>query len=495
MTIGPILDRFERVAHPQRAILKFALCVGVLVMAGCASSVSRMRSRQYISPGAIEQNGFRHIRYGYRVATIPGGSALAGDDWVLENFYLRDGTWHPKESDRYLERYSFDIDGDGKPDLGRRLPGADLRFEHRRNGAVMWVSTVPVSERRGELDLHVVAQQHVEWVAGGEGYATLRPGRILQSTEHRYATRMLGVRDTALSGYSALEFTFEVANVDQLELSRTTRAQVVRMLLLRPDALLTIGSADFPVLMVLGYSAMPDAFDSTLEDWADLVRRIDFKADRELDGRREAVLACRPTTSTQSLGVRLNVDEVGHVWNIHLWPGAGTQRGHGAATDTERKVEQCVVSALADPVRLRGTGSPRTVVWTFEAGPPAATTDLQARFQTAPLGRSSDVDDDTSPIAAELASAVPGQAPVEASQAPDADAEAALRAAIDQRSADLLACAASERVRVELSYDAGTLAVQLGGELSGSAEEGCIRHLLQDLSAPPGHGRLVHLVH
>lgn len=36
--------------------------------------------------------------------------------------------------------------------------------------------------------------------------------------------------------------------------------------------------------------------------------------------------------------------------------------------------------------------------------------------------------------------------------------------------------------------------MKLTGELAGSAEEGCVRQVLGALPAPPGEGRLIHLV-
>ncbi|AKF07581.1 hypothetical protein [Sandaracinus amylolyticus] len=92
-------------------------------------------------------------------------------------------------------------------------------------------------------------------------------------------------------------------------------------------------------------------------------------------------------------------------------------------------------------------------------------------------------------------------APVETSggeSAPSGDdaATSAVRASLDARREDVLACASSERVVVRVEWDAtGAITLGLGGELGGSAEEGCVRAALADLRAPSGApGSLLHLV-
>lgn len=76
----------------------------------------------------------------------------------------------------------------------------------------------------------------------------------------------------------------------------------------------------------------------------------------------------------------------------------------------------------------------------------------------------------------------------------DPAAEAALRASIDARRDDVLACAGSERVVVRVRTDAnGAARITLGGALAGGAEEGCVRAALSDLTAPPSI-EVIHLV-
>lgn len=88
------------------------------------------------------------------------------------------------------------------------------------------------------------------------------------------------------------------------------------------------------------------------------------------------------------------------------------------------------------------------------------------------------------------------QAQAEAEQDPAVRraAEEALRQAIEARRDDVLACAPHDRVVVRVRTDAnGAASVALGGDLAGSAEEGCVRAALDDLRAGPSL-EVLHLV-
>jgi hypothetical protein len=72
-----------------------------------------------------------------------------------------------------------------------------------------------------------------------------------------------------------------------------------------------------------------------------------------------------------------------------------------------------------------------------------------------------------------------------------------LRAAINARAADILTCAARERVAVSATYDAaGVVSISLQGELAGSAAEGCVRQALSELEVSSGatSGQVLQLV-
>lgn len=82
-------------------------------------------------------------------------------------------------------------------------------------------------------------------------------------------------------------------------------------------------------------------------------------------------------------------------------------------------------------------------------------------------------------------------------EAPATDVEARIRAGLDARRDDIVACVGRDRVAVRVAYDAeGAVTIGLQGELEGSPEEGCVRAALSGVRVAPtgASGVVVHLV-
>jgi hypothetical protein len=75
--------------------------------------------------------------------------------------------------------------------------------------------------------------------------------------------------------------------------------------------------------------------------------------------------------------------------------------------------------------------------------------------------------------------------------------EVRIRAGLDARREDVLACVGRERVAVRVTYDGeGAVRITLQGALEGSPEEGCVRAALEGVRVPGtgASGAVVHLV-
>jgi len=393
-----------------------------------------------------------------------------------------------------------------------------LRFLHRRSGAVIWLSTFPLSDEYQETDLRVLGERYVEAVAGGAGYATIRLGKPVETYEKRFATRVLTTRDTQVDGAPALEITFEVANVDQLELSSESRMRVVRVVMVRPGFQLRLNGADYRVLVILGHSALPAAFERSLADFAGLVNRVRFSYDAVIDSHSDEVLACLGTLKRDTLTVRFKIDADGHVEETELDPPSqigeksraatatapivpDSARQHDEALDRQiSSIEQCIADVFAAGMDLPATGEDREVSWRFQRGRKWRRSTSPALYTTGPApGRAPS----SASAPAGPSQAAPGSAPAPTGAAEPArtsapaDAspdEATLRASIDAAKADVLACTGGEHVALEITHASGQLRVALRGELAGSPEERCVQQALADLSAPSGEGRVIHLV-
>ncbi|MFO0681757.1 MAG: hypothetical protein U0234_06890 [Sandaracinus sp.] len=97
------------------------------------------------------------------------------------------------------------------------------------------------------------------------------------------------------------------------------------------------------------------------------------------------------------------------------------------------------------------------------------------------------------------AEAVPPPPPSATTATPASpEAEAAIRAGLDARRADVFACTQHDPTVVRVTYAAdGTLEIHLAGGLAGSAEEGCVRAALSGVRAPESAtgGAVLHLIH
>jgi len=108
----------------------------------------------------------RFTETAYRVDEYPiavhyeGGSAakILGDDWLVENFNYVDGApARQKVGPRYLVNRDYDTDGNGRPDTNVDELSWDLRLEHRREDAVIWLATIPLSAKDRDKMLSVLA--------------------------------------------------------------------------------------------------------------------------------------------------------------------------------------------------------------------------------------------------------------------------------------------------------------------------------------------------
>lgn len=212
------------------------------------------------------------------------------------------------QREEYFGKFSFDTDGDGKTDTDRKLPERDLYFKHRKRSSAIWLQSLPLSGEMAEKELRVLAQHYVEAASGG---TSIRLGSAVN--ERRYSTRILETRETQVAGQPALEFTFEMANVDQLELSKDSRARIVRVVMMRPGFDLRVDDADYRILLVVAHAAMPDDFNHTLADFASLIGRVGLYPDAALDGAAQAVFACLEGHELDSVRIKVAVGSRGAV--------------------------------------------------------------------------------------------------------------------------------------------------------------------------------------
>ena len=229
--------------------------------------------------GSFTADAFEQATYHYKVLAP---DATLGQGWLIDNFYTspRTGRLEPKTADIYLTKYELDLNGDGKVDLKTDAPTYDLRYTHRQRASVIWLRTFPLPKNLEETELRVLMRQFVDEIAGA-GYEAVRlsPERSVV-TERRYAAEIVDQSEARLAGLPAYVATIDVANVDQIKLTPSTRHTRVQVVIEHTPFGYTvsppnIGQVTYPVLMMAGYSNLPEDFDQDVDTFRRFLGQID----------------------------------------------------------------------------------------------------------------------------------------------------------------------------------------------------------------------------
>jgi hypothetical protein len=237
------------------------------------------------APGALTPAGFSHDKYAYRVVT--DGSTFLGNEWMLDNYFTDSmGAQQPKRDGAYATKYEFDRNGDGKVDTTQTALTYDLRFQHKKHEAFIWLRTIPISNELKDKDLRVLMKDYVDGIAGAGYEAVQLENQRVGISEKRYAAEVVEQGAATLAGKEAYRAVMDVANVDQIKLTPTDRRVRVELIFVRPGfeyVLSVLGDQSdikFPVLMIAGYANMPDDFVGDRASFGSFLSRI------EIGGRR-----------------------------------------------------------------------------------------------------------------------------------------------------------------------------------------------------------------
>jgi hypothetical protein len=192
---------------------------------------------------------------------------------------------------------SFDHQDDGRVDARERVLRYDLKLVHRRRNAELFVRSVPLGQGRRESELRVLARDYVESVAGA-GYVNVQLGAIAVGIERRYATRVIEEHPFVVSGFAAWAVTFDVANVDQLQMSDDASFERVRVVLVRTNLGWRSGDHMYPVLLIVGYASHPDDFAQDLDGLDTLLNLIEFRRPGTIAGPPGPVTTGPPPNAT-----------------------------------------------------------------------------------------------------------------------------------------------------------------------------------------------------
>jgi len=237
--------------------------------------------------GTLTPTGYRSEKPSYRV--VKTGENFLGDSWILDNYFTnRLGRYVPKTEGIYETTFSLDLDGDGKFEERRDAPTYDLRFQHKKHDAFIWLRSVPISDERKDKDLRVLMKAYVDEIAGA-GYEAVQLSGAHVVVEKRYAAEVVEQSEAKLADRDAYYAAIDVANIDQIKLTPSTRRVRVELVFVRPGTDYAFRSSTFThtfaALLMVGYANFPEDFA------ADEPAFQTFLSEIEINGRRGFSLA------------------------------------------------------------------------------------------------------------------------------------------------------------------------------------------------------------
>jgi hypothetical protein len=237
------------------------------IFAGAFAALSL--SACFAQSATLDDDGLVHSGFGYRIVASGGPRNFISADWRVENFTADGSAKTGADYDTWLY---VDVDGDDEDERMERASYYDLRLEHRRNNGSIWVRTFPVSEVTDGKALTVLVQNYVENIAAA-GYFTagISEAGAVSVEERRFATRILDTEATSIGGHDAAAVLFDVANVNQLQMSLSARSARALVFISRTPfryrVRTALGVREWPVLMLVGFANAPDDFDASLPDF------------------------------------------------------------------------------------------------------------------------------------------------------------------------------------------------------------------------------------
>ena len=246
----------SRTRH-ARGLSRFALLACVL--AGCADASHG---------GYFDSEAFYATRQHFRVRYVPegrGSRALLGPDWRPTSFAYADGMPVEIAGSPIVRRVAVDVDGDRRPDASVSLEH-DLHFEHRRDGATMIVTTLPLDPSLGERSLDVLLHEMLD--AASEARA---------SADSLQVIRTLYEGRAEVGGASAYQAVFEGAALGAEGRVVARSSDRAFLVLVRPSAGYAIGGRSVPMVVLFWLFARQEHFDAHVPELRSLLERTDFR--------------------------------------------------------------------------------------------------------------------------------------------------------------------------------------------------------------------------
>jgi hypothetical protein len=231
----------------------------------------------------MRPDAYSNEALGYEVATAGERGVFVSSEWRLENYVDGESI---KTGAAYESRIAVDVEDDGTVDTNFTMPLYDLRLVHRRTGAVVWLRTIPLSLNDSERALDGLVRDYIDATSGAgvTGVQFMQGGAV--SVSRRFATETHDNYALRVDGREAFGATFDLANVDQVQLEADRRLDRVRIVLVRTGrgylpSPTRRGLVPFPAILFFGCSSRPEDFGIASSALRALVFATNFVSQEE----------------------------------------------------------------------------------------------------------------------------------------------------------------------------------------------------------------------
>jgi hypothetical protein len=223
---------------------------------------------------ACAHQGFRDGEFvgrdGYRIGYTEAATySVVPSEWRLENYYLtKQGQPSGEKDDR-----AYEDTVDWEDDTGRTFRVTyqllDLKWRHK-NGSVLSVCVIPMSARQRNLNLDAFVEQ---WANDYNGLQF----SLKRAEARRIASKVLESKARQIDGHAAHEVTFDVVDMDQLQLDPKAPRSRIRAVFVK-DLHRNLGPRlnRVPAYLLVAYESSDGHFDAVVPDYEGLLSRIRF---------------------------------------------------------------------------------------------------------------------------------------------------------------------------------------------------------------------------
>lgn len=229
-----------------------------------------------LQSGTFGPQGFHHSRYDYAVRYADASTRrMMPAGWRLDNYRQTSSGLVAKNAGFYKSSFEFDTNRDDRPDSVDTVPTFDLRFDHERTGAVVWLRTIPAPSYDNSQALYMLSRDYLAGVSA-VGVELAQFGLPGTTGEKQFVVQVLETRRAQLAAREALAMTLEVANLSELKSSTKAQRKRVRLVLARAGLThrTPAGDAEFPTVLVAGYANQPEFFQQQLSEFHAFLERI-----------------------------------------------------------------------------------------------------------------------------------------------------------------------------------------------------------------------------